>query len=668
MKKWIAALLLFASLSFAGGTNETVLKGAVIVNPNSPTQQIVVPTVAGTMLLDSQAVLTSDLLPNVPFSLNLGSESVPWNDVVSSTFEVCNTSQDKCIYITAPNPSGSYFITLPNTQGANQTFMTNDGNGNLSWSTLLSILGYTPVNKAGDTMTGALILSGDPTTALGAATKQYVDTGDATNASAISSETSRAEGAESANAAAISTETSRAEGVEATNASAISTETTRAESAESMLLPLNGSQPMTGALQANAGVTLGAGSQRQTLWIANTGDCNHALYSNSQQPCGYDYSSLPGITPNNNDGEVIDYNVFLAFQARDVGSAVSYFGSNGDFYLGGSVINSGLQINNPNRTYVMGDIPGAGNNTQLSIIDSANEIIAGGNLNVEGSHTIVDNLNSTSIDTNNRSLQSSGTVLSWGSGLSALTALNMNSNPINNVTDPTNAQDAATKNYVDTHSGGGSPGGSTNSIQTNNGSGGFGGDANLTYAPNHLNFNQTVDATPLSDGPFLINENGTDRFSIGADATNGLVYMQSWSNSALSINAGGNNVLILPPPGNGFGSVGIGTASPSQFLDVNGAATFENNQIHSVSDPTSTQDVATKNYVDTHVFVSTVQTGNSSQQSIPHGLGVTPTRVIVTVYDNSASSTYSIVEGSHDATNVYVTVTSGVTYKVWASP
>jgi hypothetical protein len=31
------------------------------------------------------------------------------------------------------------------------------------------------VNKTGDTMTGPLILSGDPTTALGAATKQYVD-------------------------------------------------------------------------------------------------------------------------------------------------------------------------------------------------------------------------------------------------------------------------------------------------------------------------------------------------------------------------------------------------------------------------------------------------------------------------------------------------------------
>jgi hypothetical protein len=40
---------------------------------------------------------------------------------------------------------------------------------------IISSLGYTPVNKAGDTMLGNLILNDDPTLALGAATKQYVD-------------------------------------------------------------------------------------------------------------------------------------------------------------------------------------------------------------------------------------------------------------------------------------------------------------------------------------------------------------------------------------------------------------------------------------------------------------------------------------------------------------
>lgn len=39
-----------------------------------------------------------------------------------------------------------------------------------------SALGYTPVNKAGDTMTGLLTLSGDPVNPLHAASKQYTDT------------------------------------------------------------------------------------------------------------------------------------------------------------------------------------------------------------------------------------------------------------------------------------------------------------------------------------------------------------------------------------------------------------------------------------------------------------------------------------------------------------
>jgi hypothetical protein len=41
----------------------------------------------------------------------------------------------------------------------------------------IPVLGYTPVNKAGDTMSGNLILNADPSNALGAATKQYVDSG-----------------------------------------------------------------------------------------------------------------------------------------------------------------------------------------------------------------------------------------------------------------------------------------------------------------------------------------------------------------------------------------------------------------------------------------------------------------------------------------------------------
>jgi hypothetical protein len=45
------------------------------------------------------------------------------------------------------------------------------------FNTKQSNLGYTPVNRAGDSLTGSLILDADPTQALGAVTKQYLEAG-----------------------------------------------------------------------------------------------------------------------------------------------------------------------------------------------------------------------------------------------------------------------------------------------------------------------------------------------------------------------------------------------------------------------------------------------------------------------------------------------------------
>jgi hypothetical protein len=69
---------------------------------------------------------------------------------------------------------------LPSQINNNGKFLTTDGNNNVTWASVTGNdvtqgLGFVPVNKTGDTMTGNLILNADPTVDLGAATKQYVD-------------------------------------------------------------------------------------------------------------------------------------------------------------------------------------------------------------------------------------------------------------------------------------------------------------------------------------------------------------------------------------------------------------------------------------------------------------------------------------------------------------
>jgi hypothetical protein len=69
-------------------------------------------------------------------------------------------------------------------------------------------------------------------------------------------------------------------------------------------------------------------------------------------------------------------------------------------------------------------------------------------------------------------------------------------------------------------------------------------------------------------------------------------------------------------------------------------------------------------------FQSTPQTGTGSAQSIPHGLGVVPTLVLVSPYNNTAAGStpfsFAISEGTHTTTNLLITATSGLVYKVVA--
>ena len=71
------------------------------------------------------------------------------------------------------------------------------------------------------------------------------------------------------------------------------------------------------------------------------------------------------------------------------------------------------------------------------------------------------------------------------------------------------------------------------------------------------------------------------------------------------------------------------------------------------------------------IFVSSEQTGTGSSQNVAHGLGIVPNKVIIAVTelpDAAAETGFDVAEGAHDATNVVVTVTNTVKFKVLAFP
>ncbi len=70
---------------------------------------------------------------------------------------------------------------------------------------------------------------------------------------------------------------------------------------------------------------------------------------------------------------------------------------------------------------------------------------------------------------------------------------------------------------------------------------------------------------------------------------------------------------------------------------------------------------------DIKIFVSTVQTANASAQNVAHGLGATPSKVLVVPTKDTGGGTLTITEGTHTSTNVVVTVApTGIEYKVFA--
>ena len=172
-------------LEFDNGTTWTSLQ-----------QQTTVVTGTGlTVSVDGTTFGTSKLLSgNGTFTLALSTELRALSGLSGTGFlvrtgtgqyaEVSLTSANGTLAIANGNGSGTPTIDLATVGTAvTSSFLkfTTDAYGRVTATTavtstdITTALGYTPLNKAGDTLLGALTLSADPTTNLQAATKQYVD-------------------------------------------------------------------------------------------------------------------------------------------------------------------------------------------------------------------------------------------------------------------------------------------------------------------------------------------------------------------------------------------------------------------------------------------------------------------------------------------------------------
>lgn len=137
--------------------------------------QTAAPTIGGGMVILS-------VTPATPLSSMLGYTIGGWESILqSNTVNILraslNANGQAITNVPTPvNPGDAVNKAYADAAAGGVTsFNTRTGAVTLTSGDVTTALTYTPVNKAGDTMTGLLVLSGPPTAALGAATKAYVD-------------------------------------------------------------------------------------------------------------------------------------------------------------------------------------------------------------------------------------------------------------------------------------------------------------------------------------------------------------------------------------------------------------------------------------------------------------------------------------------------------------
>ncbi len=130
---------------------------SVATGNTTPSLTVNVGTMANTVAAGNDSRITNALQAATTFTGD-----------VSGTFNSMSVDRIKGVNVMSGAPTAGQVLRHDGTNWVSSY---------LSGADVLGSLGFTPVNRSGDTMTGLLNLSNDPSANLGAATKQYVDGG-----------------------------------------------------------------------------------------------------------------------------------------------------------------------------------------------------------------------------------------------------------------------------------------------------------------------------------------------------------------------------------------------------------------------------------------------------------------------------------------------------------
>lgn len=257
--------------------------------------------------------------------------------------------------------------------------------------------------------------------------------------------------------------------------------------------------------------------------------------------------------------------------------------------------------------------------------------------------------------------------------------INMNSNKIINLLDPTNAQDAATKAYVD-------------SAVDNS----FGPNVSLPFVQLNYNWNNTSGSDPFVFNHFLSNTSPFIKQHIYRISTTSGLNTRRWdifydlgdpTEPYGEIRFDFTHPLGSPITSTPFRIQTFPTGgTPTSFIFIGGDLDLQTNRIINVADPTNAQDAATKNFVINYVdsaidsnfgpVVSLPFSQLSFNWSYASSTNPSPYELINTLTDSQESKNfkYKVLTGSREWNHNYTLIGNSdlngiyeINYKVLSS-